>query len=384
MKLLITGAHGFVGKNLTVHLDEMNDVEYVTFTRQNTLDDVPALIDGVDCVVHLAGVNRPETKDEFAKGNVDLTQALLEAIESVSQSSGRSIPIIYSSSIQAERANPYGISKLNAENAIVEYGTRNAAAVRVYRLANVFGKWCKPNYNSMVATFCHNICRDLPIQINDENAEVKLVYVDDVCAELIRMARQMSANQAAKDVTYGEVGPVYTATVGEIAQALSDFKASRTSLVTERVGDGFTRKLYSTYVSYLPTESFSYKVPKYGDERGVFVEMLKTKDSGQFSFFTAHPGITRGGHYHHTKNEKFLVIKGKARFCFRHMVTGEVYELFTDGDTPEIVETAPGWSHDITNVGDDEMVVMLWANEIFDRESPDTYAASTQPPELQE
>lgn len=381
MKLLITGAYGFVGKNLTVHLDEMNDVDYVTFTRQNTLDDVPALLDGVDCVVHLAGVNRPETEDEFAKGNVGLTQVLLEAIESVSQSTGRFIPIIYSSSIQAERANPYGISKLNAERAIIEYGTRNDVAVRVYRLANVFGKWCKPNYNSMVATFCHNICRELPIQINDESAEVKLVYVDDVCAELIRMARQMSANQAAKDVTYGEAKPVYTATVGEIAQSLSDFKASRTSLVTERVGDGFTRKLYSTYVSYLPTESFSYKVPKYGDERGVFVEMLKTKDSGQFSFFTAHPGITRGGHYHHTKNEKFLVIKGTARFCFRHIVTGEFYELFTDGDTPEIVETAPGWSHDITNVGDDEMVVMLWANEIFDRENPDTYAAPVLPPE---
>lgn len=384
MKLLITGANGFVGKNLTVHLDEMNDVNYVTFTRQNSLDDVAALLEGVDCVVHLAGVNRPETEDEFASGNVDLTQALLEAIESVNQSTGRSIPIIYSSSIQAERSNPYGISKLNAEKAIIEYAAHNDVAVRVYRLANVFGKWCKPNYNSMVATFCHNICRDLPIQINDESAEVKLVYVDDVCAELVRIARHMSANQASKEVKYGEVEPVYTATVGEIAQALSDFKASRTSLVTERVGDGFTRKLYSTYVSYLPTESFSYKVPKFGDERGVFVEMLKTKDSGQFSFFTAHPGITRGGHYHHTKNEKFLVIKGKAHFCFRHMVTGEFYELFTDGDTPEIVETAPGWSHDITNVGDDEMVVMLWANEIFDRENPDTYVAPVQPPELKQ
>ncbi|RUO78396.1 UDP-2-acetamido-2,6-beta-L-arabino-hexul-4-ose reductase [Pseudidiomarina taiwanensis] len=384
MKLLITGANGFVGKNLTVHLDEMSDVDYVTFTRQNTLDDLPALLEGVDCVVHLAGVNRPETEDEFAKGNADLTQALISKVESVKESTGRAIPIIYLSSIQAERDNPYGNSKLNAEKAVTEYGARNDVVVRVYRLTNVFGKWCRPNYNSMVATFCHNICRDLPIQINDESAEVKLVYVDDVCAELVRIARQMSANQASKEVKYGEVEPLYTATVGEIAQALSDFKASRTSLVTERVGDGFTRKLYSTYVSYLPTESFSYKVPQYGDERGVFVEMLKTKDSGQFSFFTAHPGITRGGHYHHTKNEKFLVIKGKARFCFRHMATDEFYELFTDGDTLEIVETAPGWSHDITNVGDDEMIVMLWANEIFDRENPDTYAAPVQPPELKQ
>ncbi|RUO62643.1 UDP-2-acetamido-2,6-beta-L-arabino-hexul-4-ose reductase [Pseudidiomarina insulisalsae] len=380
LKLLITGANGFVGQNLRAHIDEVKEVEYKTYTRENTIEDLPKLLDGVHCVVHLAGVNRPDTEAEFAEGNVNFTKALLNGIES----SGMALPVIYASSIQAERLSPYGVSKRQTEQAVTEYGKRNSVSVRNYRLANVFGKWCKPNYNSMVATFCHNIARDIPIQINDENAEVRLVYIDDVCAEFIKMASDLAVYRANTNTSIAQVKPEYTSTVGEVAEALKTFKESRTTLVTERVGDGFMRKLYATYVSYLPTERFSYKVPKYGDERGVFVEMLKTKDSGQFSFFTAHPGITRGGHYHHTKNEKFLVIKGKARFCFRHMVTDEFYELFTDGETPEIVETAPGWSHDITNVGDDEMVVMLWANEIFDRETPDTYAAPVQPPALKQ
>lgn len=371
MRVLISGANGFVGQNLTTHLNELNGVEVIKYTRSNSLDELPSLLAGVDCVVHLAGVNRPESNDEFAKGNSDFTKSLL----SVLSQQDRKIPIIYSSSIQAERDNPYGISKRLAEDAVVSYGEENDVAVKIYRLANVFGKWCRPNYNSMVATFCYNICNALPIQINDESAEVSLVYVDDVCKEFIKVAKELASNSEQRTEIFGEVVPVYRETVGEVAKLLYEFKKSRDTLISARVGDGFIRKLYSTYVSYLSTDDFSYKVPKYGDERGVFVEMLKTKDSGQFSFFTAHPGITRGGHYHHTKNEKFLVIKGRARFCFRHMITNEFYELVTDGDTPEVVETAPGWSHDITNIGDEEMVVMLWANEIFDRENPDTFAA---------
>lgn len=378
MKLLITGANGFVGRNLTVHLSELDDVHYATFTRGNELNELPKILNGVDCIIHLAGVNRPGNEADFVKGNSDFTSRFL----SVVAESDRPIPIICSSSIQAERDNPYGKSKLAAEQAVLDYGKASNVPVRVYRFANVFGKWCRPNYNSMVATFCHNICRDEPIQINDVNAEVQLVYIDDVCAELISMARALVTKPNQIGNVFAEVGPVYNKTVGEIAELLHVFKASRESLVSERVGDGFIRKLYATYVSYLPADQFSYSLPKYGDERGVFVEMLKTKDSGQFSFFTAHPGITRGGHYHHTKNEKFLVIKGKARFCFRHVVTNEFYELFTDGSHPEVVETAPGWSHDITNVGDDEMVVMLWANEIFDRENPDTFAATVRPEQV--
>lgn len=372
MKLLITGANGFVGKNLQVHLNEMQDINYTSFTRDNDIEELDELLTNVDVVIHLAGINRPQQDNEFKQGNVDLTEALIKSIAKKQ----RKIPIIYSSSIQAEQDNPYGRSKKAAEDLLIEYSGNTGSPVKIYRLANVFGKWCKPNYNSMVATFCHNIIRGLPVQIHNHDAEVNLVYVDDVVNEFMSTAKHLYANATLEDELYfSEVSPTYKETVGDIAKQLNDFKESRSSLVTERVGSGFTRKLYATYVSYLPKEQFTYQIPKYGDERGAFVEMLKTKDSGQFSYFTAHPGITRGGHYHHTKNEKFLVIKGKACFRFKHMVTGEFYELFTNGETPEIVETAPGWSHDITNVGDEEMIVMLWANEIFDRDNPDTYAS---------
>lgn len=379
MKLLITGANGFVGKNLQVHLNEMSNVSYTCFTRDNHINELESILRDVDAVIHLAGVNRPQHEQEFQEGNADLTQALADAVRSVSKEQKRRIPILYSSSIQAERDNPYGRSKKAAEDILRKLYSETQNPVYIYRLANVFGKWCKPNYNSMVATFCHNIARDLPIQINDEKVQVQLVYVDDVIEALLKTAfKAITAikNKKAAPVSGLKLaGPVHTKTVGDIAKHIQAFKNSRETLITERVGTYFKRKLYSTYVSYLPTEKFTYTVPKYGDERGVFVEMLKTPDSGQFSFFTAHPGITRGGHYHHTKTEKFLVIKGKASFKFRHVVTNEFYELFTDGDNPEIVETVPGWSHDITNIGDEEMVVMLWANEIFDREKPDTYAS---------
>jgi UDP-2-acetamido-2,6-beta-L-arabino-hexul-4-ose reductase len=233
----------------------------------------------------------------------------------------------------------------------------------------VFGKWCKPNYNSAVATFCHNIARALPIQINDSNAPLSLVYVDDVVDDFIRV---LNNNPAIDATEFCTVPFQYQTTVGDLAAQLQAFRDSRASLISEQVGTGLVRALYSTYMSYLSPDNFAYEVSKFGDPRGVFVEMLKTKDSGQFSYFTAHPGITRGGHYHHTKTEKFLVIKGQARFGFRHVLTDETYELLTSGDEPKIVETIPGWSHDITNVGAEEMVVMLWANEIFDRDRPDT------------
>lgn len=244
--------------------------------------------------------------------------------------------------------------------------------VHVFRLPNVFGKWCKPNYNSAVATFCHNIARDLPIQVNDPAAPLTLVYVDDVVERFIEL---MDGADAMVDGDgFATVAQQYATTVGELAAQIQAFKDSRDTLMTARVGTGWIRALYATYVSYLPVEAFTYAVPQHGDPRGVFVEMLKTPDCGQFSFFTAHPGITRGGHYHHTKTEKFLVIKGQACFKFRHMQTGQVHELVTCGDQAEIVETVPGWTHDITNIGSDEMIVMLWANEVFDRVRPDTFA----------
>ncbi len=365
MKVLITGADGFVGKNLVAHLSERKDIEVLRFIRGHDAALLPALMLEVDFVFHLAGVNRPQNPQEFQSGNTDLTQALCDAVKA----SGKPVPVLYTSSSQAEQGNPYGSSKRGAEEALLELARQHGSTVHLFRLPNVFGKWARPNYNSAVATFCHNIARDLPIQINDPQARINLVYIDDVVAHFIAVMDGMSNGEA-----FANIDPQYSITVGELAEQLYAFRDSRKSLVTEPVGTGLVRALYSTYLSYLPPECFTYEVPKYGDPRGVFVEMLKTKDSGQFSYFTAHPGITRGGHYHHSKTEKFLVIKGKACFRFRQIVSGEFYELFTDGEQPEIVETVPGWTHDITNVGDEEMIVMLWANEIFDREHPDTFA----------
>ncbi len=365
MRVLVTGAEGFIAKNLIVRLGELENFEVVRFSRQSSEKELSVLVANIDAVVHLAGVNRPPSLDEFVTGNAGLTENLCQAlVRSESQ-----VPFILSSSTQVECDNPYGNSKRDAESAVWRYADHTGASVYVYRLPNVFGKWCKPYYNSAVATFCHNIARGLPIKINDGNAPLTLVYVDDVVNEFLRVLR------TSPSVTMGELFRVpieYITTVGEVAKQIETFRSSRTSLVTERVGAGLVRALYATYVSYFPSTAFSYKVSKYGDPRGEFVEMLKTKDSGQFSFFTAHPGVTRGGHYHHSKTEKFLVIKGSAQFRFRHILTNETCEIMTSGATPQVVETVPGWTHDITNIGDDEMVVMLWANEIFDRSNPDT------------
>ena len=372
MKVLITGADGFVGKNLQLHLAERKDVQVVRFTRGDDLAQLPSMLQGVDFVFHLAGVNRPQDPQEFVSGNVDLTQALCRAVGAVAEATGKLVPIVYTSSAQAGRDNPYGQSKRGAEDALFALQRSHGEPVHVFRLPNVFGKWCKPNYNSAVATFCHNIARGLPIQVNDPAAPVTLVYVDDVIGRFVQL---MDGADAAVDAGgFATVAPQYTTTVGELARQIQVFKDSRDTLITERVGTGLVRALYATYVSYLPVELFAYTVPQHADPRGVFVEMLKTPDAGQFSYFTAHPGITRGGHYHHSKTEKFLVIKGQARFKFRHMQTGQAHELVTTGDKPEIVETVPGWTHDITNIGSDEMVVMLWANEVFDRARPDTFA----------
>lgn len=371
-KVLITGANGFVGKNLQLHLSERKDVQVIYFTRDSNVNQLPSLLREVDFVFHLAGVNRPQDPKEFVIGNADLTQELAKCIATIAAESGRKIPVIYTSSIQAASDNAYGQSKRLAEDALIELQRSKGVPVHVFRLPNVFGKWCKPNYNSAVATFCHNIARGLPIKVNDPAAALTLVYVDDVVERFIQLMDGADAMVDAQG--FSTVAPQYTTTVGELADQIKAFKDSRKSLITERVGTGLVRALYATYVSYLPVESFTYTVPMYGDPRGVFAEMLKTPDCGQFSYFTAHPGITRGGHYHHTKTEKFLVIKGQARFKFRHMHTGESYELVTSGQKAEIVETVPGWTHDITNIGTDEMIVMLWANEVFDRSRPDTFA----------
>ena len=373
-RVLVTGANGFIGKNLVVRLRELPRFAVAEFVRGDDVAALPQLLAQADAVVHLAGENRPADPRAFAQVNTGLTVAICNAITSQMARGGRRVPLVLASSTQAERDNPYGQSKLAAEHAVQALAQDAGNPAVVFRLPGVFGKWCKPHYNSVVATFCHNIARGLPVQINDPAASLQLVYVDDVVASIVAAVDALLLPDA-EGMSKGEVAPLYATTLGELAAQIQAFGDCRTSLMTERVGTGLVRALYATYVSYLPNDRFAYDVPVHGDPRGVFVEMLKTPDSGQFSYFTAHPGITRGGHYHHTKTEKFLVIKGRAVFRFRHLLTGELFELATSGDKPQVVDTIPGWVHDVTNVGDDEMVVMLWANEVFDRERPDTVAS---------
>lgn len=368
-RILVTGANGFIGKNLVTRLQEMQTVTVRAFVRGDDASLLPSLVSEVDAVVHLAGENRPEDEDAFTEVNSHLTEAVCHAIRGELSSTGRHIPLILASSTQAELDNPYGRSKLEAESAVKALSAETNNPSVIFRLPGVFGKWCRPNYNSVVATFCHNIARGLPIAIRDAEISLKLVYVDDVVQALIS---SLCAPEGG--LIDAKVEPEYEVTLGQLSEQIKAFGSCRTDLVTERVGTGLTRALYATYVSYLPQEKFSYPVTQYADSRGVFVEMLKTPDCGQFSYFTAHPGVTRGGHYHHTKTEKFLVIKGRAHFRFRNLLTKELVELQTDGCHPQVVDTVPGWIHDITNIGDEEMVVMLWANENFDRDKPDTIA----------
>lgn len=362
MKILVTGSDGFIARNLCLRLEEAGYNEIIKINRSSTDAALVSAVETADFIFHLAGTNRPKDENEFQIGNAGLTQSIIDIL----QASGRNTPVMLSSSTQAERDNPYGKSKAAAEKSLQEYAQRNGTKAYIYRFPNVFGKWCRPDYNSFVATFCHNIASGKDITIHDPNALVKLIYIDDICSELISLLKEQPESG------YQTVAPEYSITVGEVADLLYKFKESRHTLMTETVGAGFCRALYSTWLSYLSPSQFFYSVPSYGDQRGVFCEMLKTHNSGQFSFFTAHPGITRGGHYHHSKNEKFLVIQGAACFRFEHVITGEKYELNITSDKYTIVETVPGWTHDITNTGENELIVMLWANEIFDKNAPDT------------
>lgn len=365
MNVLVTGSQGFIGKNLMVRLKELKVHNILQFYRGMDFGDLERLVLESDFIFHLAGVNRPENGNEFQTGNSKLTQTLVDILKKLRKTT----PIVYTSSIQSDYNNPYGASKRLAEKAILSLPKGQGF---IFKLPNIFGKWSRPNYNSVVATFCYNTANGVPHIINDPNAVVNLVYIDDLIDNFFSL---LEANEkgALPKGPYLEVSPVYTVTVGDLSRQIMAFDASKSSLSTEDTGHGLVRALYATYLSYLRPEQFSYDLSKNEDPRGTFVEILKTKSAGQFSFFTAYPGVTRGGHYHHTKVEKFLVIKGKARYRFRHILTQETYEIVVDSaEDLRIVETIPGWSHDITNVGSDELIVMLWANEVFDPNNPDT------------
>ena len=371
MKVLVTGSSGFIGKNLIERLGHIEDVEILRFDKDNTSDELEKSIAQSDFVFHLAGVNRPENVEEFYEGNGGLTQQVVSLLEQRDDP----VPILMTSSIQATRDNDYGKSKRAGEEALEGYAERTGAAAYIYRLPNVFGKWSRPNYNTVIATWCHNMTRNLPVQINARDVELDLVYIDNVVEHFTRHLYDNTKH----GVVYGAASPVYRKSLGEIYDLLMAFKESRESLVVPRAGRGFERALYATYLSFLPTDQFSYALKGHEDERGTFYEFVKTLDSGQFSISTTAPGITRGNHYHNTKNEKFLVIKGEASIKHRQIHGDDIIEYKVSDKKMEVVEMIPGYTHDITNIGDSEMVLLLWASEMFDSENPDTFFSKVQP-----
>lgn len=366
MNVAITGASGFIGSNLQIRFKE-NNINYETISHQDTDDVIKKKIKDTDFLFHLAGVNRPKNELEFQTGNTEFTKKIADIIENLRLN----IPIVFTSSIQAETDNAYGKSKYMAEKHLEDLQLKINNNLTIIRLPNIFGKWCKPNYNSVIATFCYNTARDIKNKIDDPEKILTIVYIDDLMDELMKI---LKSKRVEDIVNYYDITNKYNCSVNDLNNYIIQFKESRKNLITQNVGNGLLRALYATYLSYLPKDSFSYELFKNEDQRGIFVEILKTKKSGQFSYFTAHPGVTRGAHYHHTKTEKFLVVKGKARFNFKHMSSNEVFEICIEDKDIKIVESIPGWFHEITNIGKDKMIVFLWGSEIFDNNLPDTFA----------
>ena len=365
MRIVVTGANGFIGKNLVSELRNRSYNDLFLFDHTQTFEELASALKSADFVFHLAGVNRPEHPEEFKTGNVDLTQWILEELKS-----NHPCPILLSSSIQAELDNPYGQSKREAEKLVLDYSNHTEVKSYVYRLPNVFGKWSKPNYNTVVATYCYNITRDIPIQINNPYANLTLVYVDDVVREWIRV---LETKQALIENSFCKVKPEYSISLQELADKLMSFKESRRTAFIPLMGDALTKKLYSTYLSFLPQDAFSYPLTEHKDSRGSFTEVLKTHDYGQVSINIAKPGITKGNHWHHTKNEKFLVVSGQALIRFRQIDSSNILEYHVSDQKLEVVDIPCGYTHSITNIGTSDLVTLMWANETLDPENPDTY-----------
>lgn len=378
MNILVTGAKGFVGRNLVSQLHNIQSGKAKNYAVtpeikvfEYDIDSDPVELDvyckNADFVFNLAGVNRPKEQSEFMQGNFGFASVLLDTLKKYRNT----CPVMISSSTQAALDNPYGESKRAGEELLFEYAKETGAKVLVYRFPNVFGKWCRPNYNSAVATFCHNIAHDLPIQVNDPGVVMNLVYVDDVVNELIAAL----SGDEHRDGNYCVVPTVHTITLGEITELLYAFKESRNTLNVPNVGDAFCKKLYSTYLSYLPEDRFAYPLKMNVDNRGSFTEIIRTPDRGQFSVNISKPHITKGNHWHHTKNEKFVVVSGKGVIRFRNMneSDGKVIEYFVSGDKIEVVDIPTGYTHNIENLGDTDMVTFMWCNECFDPQNPDTF-----------
>ncbi|MDK0871762.1 NAD-dependent epimerase/dehydratase family protein [Clostridium perfringens] len=364
MKVLVTGAKGFIGKNLVSTLDREDKYEIICIDRENSKEELEKGVLNSDFIVHLAGINRPKNEEEFFKGNTGLTEEIIEILKE----NNKNTSILITSSIQADLDNAYGQSKKGAEEALIKYMADTKGNVFIFRLPNVFGKWCRPNYNSAIATFCHNIARGEEVWISDPSKEMTLVYIDDV----VRNIKNVIDNEENYIPGYQNVDIEHKATLGEIVDLINSFKESRKSLMIPNMENELTKKLYSTYLSYLPEKDFSYPLKMNVDNRGSFTEFIKSKDRGQVSVNISKPGITKGNHWHDTKNEKFLVVSGEGVIRFRKVDSEEIIEYKVSGEKLEVVDIPVGYTHSIINTGERDMVTIMWVNEIFNPEKPDT------------
>ncbi len=390
MNILVTGAKGFVGRNLCESLKNIRDRR--DSTRPNVTigqvfeydaDDSPALLEGYcatcDFVFHLAGVNRSTDSGEFIRVNYGFTCKLLDTLKK----HNNTCPVMISSSIQASCVgrydNDYGRSKRIGEDLVFAFGEMTGAKVLVYRLPNLFGKWCRPNYNSVVATFCHNTANDLPLDVDDRSTALELVYIDDLVAEMLD-ALEGREHRNPSDSRFCAVPTTHNVKLGEIVDLLERFAAQPSTLVVPEMPDGsFAKKLYSTYVSYLPREKIKFPLKTHRDSRGSFTEVLRSPSCGQFSVNVAKPGVTKGQHWHHSKWEIFVVVSGRALIQLRKVGCDELLSFEVSGDTPEAVQMLPGYTHCITNLSaTDDLVTLIWANERFNAERPDTFGEAVE------
>ncbi len=366
MKVLVTGANGFIGKNLITELERKEGVTVLPFDIDTPMELLDEYCKECDFVYNLAGVNRPENVEEFMEGNFGFATTLVETLKKYNNA----CPIMNSSSIQAELDNPYGKSKKAGEDMMFAYGKETGASVYIYRFPNVFGKWCRPNYNSAIATFCYNIAHDLPIQVNNRETVMHLVYIDDVVEELLTA---LEGQPHENEEGYCYVPMEHEITLGDIVDLLYSFKESRENLMISDMTEGsVAKKLYSTYLSYLPEDKFSYPLKMHVDDRGSFTEIVKSIDRGQVSVNISKPGITKGNHWHHTKNEKFVVVSGKGLIQFRKIGSDEIIEYHVSGDKIEVVDIPTGYTHNIINEGNTDLVTVMWCNECFNPDRPDT------------
>lgn len=364
MRILITGGRGFLGRNLTAHLIERENCEITIFDKEDSCDNLQKWLSNADVIFHLAGVNRPENPAEYETGNAELTGQICVYL----RNKKRRPKIVFSSSIQADLNNPYGLSKAKAESLLRKYSLETGAPVCIYRLKNLFGKWCRPNYNSVTATFCHNIANDLPISISDPAHEMELSYVDDVVAAFISEVDEINTTK----LTGGEI-PSRRIQLGDLAGTIQAYHEMRTTLTLPDFADWFNRGLYATYLSYLPQEARQYNLETKSDARGSLSEFIKQSHLGQLFVSRTKPGVTRGNHFHHTKTEKFYVVEGDGLIRMRSIDGGSVQEYRVTGAIQSVIDIPPGFTHSITNIGTGEMVTLFWSSEIFDPNRPDTH-----------